>query len=111
MDMSRKGPVSRKVRRDLEKENLREAGADFAARIAADDAAHVDRGPATPTKSCRIMRRREVLDRLGIGQSTLYYWIKRGKFPRPLPLGSKLVGWPEDVVDGWIAARAADVEE
>ena len=53
----------------------------------------------------RILRRPEVLARLGIGQSTLYQWMAEGTFPRPVALGSKLVGWPESAVTGWIDAR------
>jgi prophage regulatory protein len=53
----------------------------------------------------RIMRRAEVLARLGIGQSTLYQWMAEGTFPRPVALGSKLVGWPESAVTGWIDGR------
>ena len=55
----------------------------------------------------RILRRREVLARTGIGQSTLYQWMADGRFPRPVTLGSRLVGWPESVIDAWIAARRA----
>lgn len=54
----------------------------------------------------RILRRREVLDRVGIGQSTLYDWMKRGAFPRPVALGARLVGWRESDIETWMATRA-----
>ena len=53
----------------------------------------------------RILRRPEVLARLGIGQSTLYQWMAEGTFPRPVALGSKLVGWRESEVTAWIESR------
>ena len=53
----------------------------------------------------RILRRPEVLARLGIAQSTLYQWMAEGTFPRPVALGAKLVGWPESAVSAWIDAR------
>ena len=56
-------------------------------------------------RSDRILRRREVLDRVGISQSTMYDWMKRGEFPRAVALGSKLVGWRESDIDHWIASR------
>jgi len=60
---------------------------------------------AVADKAERILRRREVLDRVGVGQSTLYDWMKRGEFPRPVALGSKLVGWRESDVTAWIESR------
>ena len=53
----------------------------------------------------RIRRRREVLARVGIGQSTMYDWMARGGFPRPLAPGAKMVGWPESAITAWIEAR------
>jgi len=53
----------------------------------------------------RLLRRPEVLARLGIGQSTLYDMMARGVFPRPVILGSKLAAWPESAVTAWIDGR------
>ena len=72
---------------------------------AAREAATDNLRRAVADKAERILRRREVLDRVGVGQSTLYDWMKRGEFPRPVALGSKLVGWRESDIDGWIASR------
>lgn len=63
-------------------------------------AADVDARPG------RLLRRREVLDRIGVSTSTLYQWMGEGDFPRPVHLGSRLVAWREADVDRWIAARA-----
>ena len=51
----------------------------------------------------RMLRRPEVLARLGIGNSTLYTLMERGEFPRPRRIGSRLVVWPESEVDAYIA--------
>lgn len=76
----------------IEGATAREAASDNLRRVVAD-------------KAERILRRREVLDRVGISQSTLYAWMAAGEFPRPVALGSKLVGWRESDVTGWIESR------
>ena len=44
----------------------------------------------------RFVRRKEVLARYGITNSTLYRWIEEGRFPAPVKLveGAKASGWP-----------------
>ena len=54
----------------------------------------------------KILRIPEVLDRLGIGRSTLYEWQAKGRFPTAIPLGERSVGFLEAEVDDWIEARA-----
>ena len=54
----------------------------------------------------RILRISAVLERLGIGRSTLYEWQARGEFPAAIPLGARAVGFLESDVNEWIEARA-----
>lgn len=54
----------------------------------------------------RLLRRPEVLERTAIGgTSTLYEWMSRGEFPRPVKLGARAVAWRESEVLAWIDAR------
>ena len=53
----------------------------------------------------RIMRRPEVLETVGIAVSTLYDWVASGRFPRPIRLGPKAVGWRVTDIDQWLAER------
>ena len=53
----------------------------------------------------RIMRRPEVLETVGVATSTLYGWMAVGRFPRPVRLGPKAVGWRSEDVQKWIAGR------
>ena len=50
----------------------------------------------------RIIRQRPVLDRTGYSRSRLYVLINQGKFPKPIKLGERAVGWIEDEVDAHI---------
>ncbi|MEQ7760117.1 AlpA family transcriptional regulator [Xanthomonas hortorum] len=55
----------------------------------------------------RLLRIAQVKDRVGMSQTTIYDRIKKGTFPKPVPLGT-LVAWLESEIDAWIAARVAD---
>jgi len=55
--------------------------------------------------SSQILRRPEVSRRTGFGRSAIYAAIQAGRFPRPVKLGPRAVGWIESEVSEWIAAR------
>lgn len=57
----------------------------------------------------RILRRPDVETRTGLARSTIYDWMKRGAFPRPVALGARLVGWRESDIEKWLAAREQKV--
>lgn len=62
----------------------------------------------------RFLRIAEVMARTGLSRSTIYLRIARGRFPRPVPLGSpNVVGFVESEIETWIsdtvqAARSPD---
>jgi prophage regulatory protein len=51
----------------------------------------------------RILRRPEVQNKTGLPTSTLYAMIADGRFPRPVKIGKRAVGWLEGQVETWIA--------
>jgi prophage regulatory protein len=57
------------------------------------------------SKSPRLMRRPEVLAKIGLASSTLYEMTAAGEFPAPIPIGRQAVGWLESEVDAWIKKR------
>lgn len=63
----------------------------------------------------RILKLKEVLNRTGLGRTTLYTLIKNSDFPRQIPLGLRAVGWLESEIDRWIhlqiEARSKKEEE
>jgi prophage regulatory protein len=54
----------------------------------------------------RVLRRPEVERLTGLARSTIYSWIDRGCFPKPVKLGERSVGWREGDVREWLEARA-----
>ena len=53
----------------------------------------------------RFLRLPEVLARTGLSRSTIYVRLDQGRFPRPVSLGGRAVGWIESEVDEWIRER------
>ena len=68
----------------------------------------LDRGmpPMSNKPAIKILRIRDVLERVGIKRSTLYNLMKTGAFPRPVPLSPGAVGWRSDDIDAWIESRS-----
>ncbi|MBW1899611.1 MAG: AlpA family transcriptional regulator [Deltaproteobacteria bacterium] len=51
-----------------------------------------------------ILRRKQVEARTGLSRSTIYLRIQEGKFPKPVNLGPRAVGWLENEIEAWLAA-------
>lgn len=49
-----------------------------------------------------ILRLPAVKARTGLSRSTIYLRISEGRFPRPVSLGSRAVGWVEEEVNSWL---------
>jgi len=52
-----------------------------------------------------LIRIAGVLGRTGIKRSTLWQWVKLGKFPKPYKLGLKAIAWSSSDIDTWIASK------
>ncbi len=53
----------------------------------------------------RIIRLKEVIYSTGLARSTIYKYIGEGRFPKPVSLGDRCVGWVDAEVQEWILAR------
>lgn len=62
------------------------------------------------SKGERVLRMRELSQRLQLSPSRLYALIADGQFLRPFRLvsGGRAAGWLESEVDQWLASRRAD---
>ena len=50
----------------------------------------------------RILRLPAVKARTGLSRSSIYLWIAQGRFPKPISLGDRAVGWVESEVNEWL---------
>ena len=48
---------------------------------------------------------REVLSIVGVARQTLYQWMARDAFPRPLKLSGSAIAWRESEVRDWLNSR------
>ena len=66
---------------------------------------------AATTADLRVLRLKDVQDRIGVGRSTIYDLINPrsarfdATFPRPIKLGAVSIGWVESELAEWIYAR------
>lgn len=51
------------------------------------------------------LRSQEIVERLGIGRSTLFRWVKEGSFPQPIRAGRRFTRWRLSDVERWEEAR------
>lgn len=53
----------------------------------------------------KVIRLVQVMESTGLGRSTIYKYIAAQKFPIPLQLSERCVGWLESEVQQWIQSR------
>ena len=56
----------------------------------------------------RFIRASEIAARLGVARTTIYGWVKAGRFPPPVHLGPRTVGWVRSEFDAWVQNRLAE---
>jgi len=49
-----------------------------------------------------ILRLPEVKSRTGLSRSTIYLRISESRFPKPISLGGRAVGWIEAEINQWL---------
>ena len=54
-----------------------------------------------------FVRLDEVRARTGLSRSTLYAYVRDGRFPAPVAISKRCVAWVEAEIDRWIADRIA----
>lgn len=62
---------------------------------------------ATAERQVSFLRLELVKSRTGLSRSTIYAYVREGRFPAPVGISTRCVGWIESEIDDWIAARIA----
>lgn len=57
--------------------------------------------------SSKLLPIDDVIERTGLSRRTLYQEISESRFPKAVQLTARRVGWVEEEIDGWIAAKVA----
>ena len=53
----------------------------------------------------RLLRVRDVLDRVPFSRTTLWRRVRAGSFPAPVRLGERIVAWREVDIREWVESR------
>lgn len=53
----------------------------------------------------RVLRKPELMGRIGLSDVTLWRMEQEGKFPRRIRLGGNSVGWLSAEIDDWLQER------
>ncbi len=55
----------------------------------------------------KLLRLNEVKARTGLSRSTLYAYMRQGRFPSSVVISARCVAWVEAEIDQWIGERIA----
>lgn len=66
--------------------------------------------PEPPVRSMRILRLRDVEDRVGLKTTQIYHLMKTKQFPQSIKLSARAVGWFEHEINAYLMTRAAQRE-
>ena len=58
-------------------------------------------------ENIRLIRRKEVQAKTGLGASSIYVMMQQGKFPKAVNISERRVAWVESDIDFWIAEHIA----
>jgi prophage regulatory protein len=62
-------------------------------------------GGRTSKVPTRILRLPEVMCRVGMKRASIYHAISQSSFPKQIILSKRSVGWLEQEIEDWLAAR------
>lgn len=53
----------------------------------------------------RVIKLKDVINTTGLSRSSIYAYMAKGEFPKPIQLGPRAVAWVEKEVQGWLQVR------
>jgi len=53
----------------------------------------------------RVYRIKELAKSLGVSRETIYLWIRKNQFPKPVKLGERASGWLKTDIENWLKNR------
>jgi predicted DNA-binding transcriptional regulator AlpA len=56
-------------------------------------------------ENSNLLRLQQVINRTGLGRSSIYAMASKGEFPKPIKIGLRSSAWLENEVRDWIRER------
>jgi prophage regulatory protein len=63
-----------------------------------------------PNMTDKILKLPDVIEATALSRSSIYAFVGKNTFPKPVPLGARSVGWLKSEIDQWIDNRAQQRE-
>ena len=57
------------------------------------------------SKEVQFYRLSQLKKQLSVSRSSIWSWVKQGKFPKPIKLGKNCTAWNAEDVHVWIQSR------
>ena len=61
-----------------------------------------------PTIGDGFLREKHILKLLPVAHSTLWEWVRDGRFPPPFKLSEKVSVWSQAQIDAWLASKFSE---
>lgn len=55
----------------------------------------------------KALKIKDVVEKVSLGQSTIYKMVSLGTFPKPFQIAPNRVAWVESEIEDWLAERAS----
>lgn len=56
----------------------------------------------------KVLRLPQVIEKVQVGRSSIYLWMKQGTFPKQIKIGPRSAGWLEAEIDDWVESRTQE---
>ena len=53
-------------------------------------------------ENSNLLRLKQVMDRTGLGRSSIYAMASKGEFPKPIKIGLRSSAWLENEIRDWV---------
>ncbi|MCK8078338.1 AlpA family phage regulatory protein [Vibrio sp. 1CM2L] len=50
----------------------------------------------------KLLRYSDVIEMIGMNRRTIWKWVKLGKFPEPVRMNGRTIGWRCELVQQWV---------
>ena len=61
----------------------------------------------SPATAPQFYRLPQLKARLNVSSSSIWSWVKQGKFPKPVKLAANTTAWTASDIDAWVQSRIA----
>ena len=55
----------------------------------------------------KILSIKATAEKIGASRISIYSWVQKGIFPRPIQIGPRRIGWLQSELDLWISSKVA----